>query len=87
MEKSKAEESPWEKKERKTGPKKKERVPFCQEKKKIPLRKWLVLVELYTGVQILNKEVAIKPKFAIHDGHHCAILLSTPLSHRDKKKT
>ena len=57
MEKSKAEESPWEKKERKTGPKKKERVPFCQEKKKIPLRKWLVLVELYTGVQILNKEV------------------------------
>ena len=34
MEKSKAEESRWEKK---TSPKKKERVPFCQEKKKLPL--------------------------------------------------
>ena len=39
MEKSKAEESSWEKKkkEKKTSPKKKERVPFCQEKKKLPL--------------------------------------------------
>ena len=38
MEKSKAEESRWEKKkEKKKSPKKKERVPFCQEKKKLPL--------------------------------------------------
>ena len=35
----KSEESPWEKKRKKTGPKKKERVPFCQEKKKNPLLK------------------------------------------------
>ena len=54
------------KKEKKTGPKKKERVPFCQEKKKNPLLKWLG--ELHAGVQISNKEVAAKPKFAIHEG-------------------
>ena len=37
LEKSKAEESPCKKKKRKkekAGPKKKERVPFCQEKEK-----------------------------------------------------
>ena len=33
-------------------------------KRKIPLWKWLVLAELHTGVQISNKEVAVKPKFA-----------------------
>ena len=38
MEKSKEEESCWGKKKgKKTDPKKKERVPFCQEKKKFPL--------------------------------------------------
>ena len=41
MEKSKAEESPWSKKKNKKEildqRRKKERVPFCQEKKKIPL--------------------------------------------------
>ena len=57
--KSKAEEK------KKKRPKKKERVLFCQEKKEIPLSKWLVLAELYAGVQILNKEVTIKPKLAI----------------------
>ena len=46
-------------------PKKKERVLFCQEKKEIPLSKWLALAELHAGVQILNKEVTIKPKLAI----------------------
>ena len=61
----------WKKvlgKERKknTGPKKKERVPFCQEKKKNPLWKRLVLAELHAGVQISNKEVFVKPKCVIH---------------------
>ena len=45
LEKSKAEESPCKKKKRKkekAGPKKKERVPFCQEKKKNPVWKWPV---------------------------------------------
>ena len=39
LEKSKAEESPCKKKKKKekAGPKKKERVPFCQEKKKNPV--------------------------------------------------
>jgi len=34
MEKSKAEKSPWVKKMKKSGPKKKEKAPFCQSKKK-----------------------------------------------------
>ena len=43
-EKSKAEESPCKKKKKKekAGPKEKERVPFCQEKKKNPVWKWPV---------------------------------------------
>ena len=60
MEKSKAEESPWEKK---TGAKKKERVPLSQVKNKIPLWKRLVLAELHAGVQTSNDEVAVQPKF------------------------
>ena len=40
-----------EKKKEKTGPKKKERVPFCKEKKKFPLQKRLVLTELHAGNQ------------------------------------
>jgi len=39
MEKSKAEKSPWVKKMKKNGPKKKEKAPFCQSKKKKPCRK------------------------------------------------
>ena len=72
------------KKEKKTGPKKKERVPFCQEKKKNPSLKWLG--ELHAGVQISNKEVAAKPRFAIHEGHYCVVLLNASLSDREKKK-
>ena len=34
MEKSKAEKSPWVKKTKKTGPKKNEKAPYCQGKKK-----------------------------------------------------
>ena len=49
-----------------TGPKKKERVPFCQEKKRIPFLKRLVLAELHASVQISNKEVAVRQKFPIH---------------------
>ena len=52
---------------KKKGRKKKERVPFCQEKEKKFLWKRLVLAELRAGVQILNKEFAVKPKFAIHN--------------------
>ena len=58
------------KRKKKTGPKEKVRVPFCQEKKKIPLWKRMVLTELHDGVQISNKEVAVKPKFAIRDVKH-----------------
>jgi len=34
VEKPKAEKSPWVKKTKKTGPEKKEKVPYCQGKKK-----------------------------------------------------
>ena len=54
-------------------------VPFCQEKKKNPLLKWLG--ELHAGVQISNKEVA-----AIHEGHYCVVLLNASLSDREKKR-
>ena len=68
MEKSTAEESPWEKKrKKKAGPKKKERVPLFQVKNKILLWKRLVLTELHAGAQISNKEVVIQPKFTIHN--------------------
>ena len=45
-------------KRKKTGLKKKERVPFCQEMKTIPLWKRLVLAELHAGVKISTEEVA-----------------------------
>ena len=35
-------------------------------RKEIHLRKRLVLAELHAGVQISNKEVAVKPKFSTH---------------------
>ena len=60
MEKSRADERPWLKN-------KKRIKNFCQEKKQIPLWKRLVVAELHAGVQISNKEVAVKPKFAIHN--------------------
>ena len=56
-----------EKKEKKAGPKKKERVPLFQVKNKILLWKRLVLTELHAGAQISNKEVVIQPKFTIHN--------------------
>ena len=71
MEKSKSEESRrWKKKKnkkkkKKKRPKKKERVPICQEKKK----DFLCESDSYwrSSVQILNKEVAVKSKFTIHN--------------------
>ena len=56
VEKSKAEESPWEniRKKKKTGLKKKERVPFCQEKKKNPFVKVTGTGGAHAGVQISN---------------------------------
>ena len=55
------------KEEKKTGPKKKERVPFCQEKKKNILRERLVLAELHAGVHISNKKVTVESNFAIRN--------------------
>ena len=40
---------------------------LSRKEKALPLWKRLVLAELHAGVQILNKEVAIKPKFTIHN--------------------
>ena len=45
---------------------KKEYHSVKRRKKKI-LWKRLVLAELHAGVQISNKEFAVKPKFAIHN--------------------
>ena len=60
--KSIAEEIPRWKNKKNTGPKKKERVPFCQETWKNSLLKRLILVELHAGVQISNKELAVNSK-------------------------
>ena len=43
-----------------------ERKRTILSRKEIHLRKRLVLAELHAGVQISNKEVAVKPKFSIH---------------------
>ena len=53
------------KKKKKKRPKKKERVPICQEKK----NDFLCESDSYwrSSVQILNKEVAVKSKFTIHN--------------------
>ena len=40
---------------------------LSRKEKALLLWKRLVLAELHAGVQILNKEVAIKPKFTIHN--------------------
>ena len=53
MEKSQVEESPLVKKEKKTGPRKTERVPFCKEKKKIVLLKRFPLI--YTSTSLDTK--------------------------------
>ena len=57
----------WKNQKRKKVRDKKDSVPFYQEEKKISWWKRLVLAELHVGVYISNKEVAVKPKFAIYD--------------------
>ena len=51
------------KEKKKTGPKKKEIVPFCQGKKNLEWKR-LVLAELHAGVQITKKEVAPQQTFS-----------------------
>ena len=63
MEKSKVEESPW----KKNRPEEEKKGSLCQVKNKIILWKRLVLAELHAGFQNSNNEVAVQPKFAIHD--------------------
>ena len=68
--KFKSEESrQWKKKRKKKKRLKEERksTNLSRKEKALPLWKRLVLAELHAGVQILNKEVAIKPKFTIHN--------------------
>ena len=57
------------KKRKKIGPEKKERIPLCQVKKKDSFVKAAGTsgALIYAGVQISNKEVAVKPKFTIRD--------------------
>ena len=50
------------------GKKKHERkYHFVKKRKENLLRKRLVLAELHAGIQISNREVAVKPNIAIHD--------------------
>ena len=64
MEKSKAEESPWRKKVNKS----KENRPKEERKSTKSFSvKATGLAELHPDVQISNKEVAVKQKFAKHD--------------------
>ena len=51
------------------GKKKKQerKYHFVKKRKENLLRKRLVLAELHAGIQISNREVAVKPNIAIHD--------------------
>ena len=63
VETSKGEEIPWVKKKgKKTGPKKKERIPFCREKKKI-----LGESDWYSAPCWRPDEVAVNPNFFMHE--------------------
>ena len=66
MEKSKAEESLWWKR-KKYRPKEERKSTTLARKEKNPSWKRLAVAELHAGVQISNKEVAVKTKFAIHN--------------------
>ena len=52
---------------KRTGQRRKKEYHSVKKRIKIPMWKRLVLSELHAGVQISNKEVAVKPKFAIND--------------------
>ena len=55
------------KKKKGTAQRRKKGYQSVKKRKKLPLWKWLVLAELQAGVQISNKEVAVKPKRTIHN--------------------
>ena len=61
------------KKEKKTKQNKTKQAQIRQneyhsiKKQKNSLQKQLVLVELHAGVQISNKELTVKPRFAMHN--------------------
>ena len=52
---------------KRTGQRRKKEYYSVKKRKKISMWKRLILSELHAGVQISNKEVAVKPKFAIND--------------------
>ena len=54
------------KKKKETAQRRKKGYQSVKKRKKL-LWKWLVLAELQAGVQISNKEVAVTPKFTIHN--------------------
>lgn len=58
--KSKLERSPKAKKKKKIGPKKREMASFCQEKNSPN-------PPLHAGIQIANKESAMKSTFVVHE--------------------
>ena len=60
--------------EKKQALRRKKWYHFVKKRKKIPLWKRSVPAELHAGVQKL--EVAVKPTFAIRDGHYCVVLLN-----------
>ena len=81
MEKSKAEESCWEKKKRK----KKQTLRRKKEYHSVKKRKnFLCDRDWYWGSSSLASR--FQTKFAIHDGHYCVILLNAPLSDQGLKK-
>ena len=52
---------------KKNKPKEERKDTTLSSEEKFILWKWLVLAELHIGVHISNKEVAVNPKFALHD--------------------
>ena len=68
IEKSKADETPWEKKKKKkrkkNRPREERKGTTLSSKEKRFFRSGALI---YAGVQISNKEVAVKPKFTIRD--------------------
>ena len=52
---------------KKNKPKEERKDTTLSSEEKFILWKWLVLAELHISVHISNKEVAVNPKFALHD--------------------
>ena len=57
----------WKNQKWKEKKKHERKYHFVKKRKENLLRKRLVLAELNAGIQISNREVAVKPKIAIHD--------------------